>query len=390
MSPYRHVEHLAQEIGSRPATSRREQQAHEYVQQVLDNLQIPVRAEEFRSIRSFTAPWMLTSLFFVLAGIFVWLGETVYIKAGAIGFSLLGGLFYWGLVSGMWDVQKLFPKGVSRNVTGMLSPSGEPKRRVLLIAHVDSTRACLLWHPKLVKNFGMSFRLQTFLLGLFVLSIFFASPDFSPWGFDLRWLTLPGLIISAWGIIVLIHRETVLDWVQGANDNASGVAVCLDVMEQLRKNPPQQTEVWAVFTGCEEVGAPVGAQEFFRKHAPELQNADILIVDNVGAGDPRYLTAEAMLPRRRAHPELLALAERLAKRYPDWNFQASSVPHGAYTDALPFMIKGCRCLALWSEKEGALPNWHWHTDTIERVKPEALEKMSEVVMGLVRAVDKSG
>lgn len=54
------------------------------------------------------------------------------------------------------------------------------------------------------------------------------------------------------------------------------------------------------------------------------------------------------------------------------------------------MIKGCRCLALWSEKEGALPNWHWHTDTIERVEPEALEKMSEVVMGLVRAVDESG
>lgn len=390
MNPSRHVQHLAKVIGARPATSKREHQAHDYVQQTLENLQIPTRSEEFHSIRSFTAPWLLTSLFFVLAGTLVWLGETLPIKAGAIGFSLLGGLFYWGLVSGRWDVQKLFPKDVSRNVVGILSPSGDPERRVLLVAHVDSTRACLLWHPKLVKNFGMSFQLQTFLLGLLILSIFFASSDFKPWEFDWRWLTLPGLVISAWGIIVLIHRETLLDWVQGANDNASGVAVCLSVLERLRETPLQQTEVWAVFTGCEEVGAPVGAQEFLKKHASELQNAYLLIVDNVGAGDPRYLTAEAMLPRQHAHPELLALAKKLAERHSDWNFQASSVPPGAYTDALPFLIKGYRCLALWSEKEGALPNWHWHTDTIERVEPEALQKMSEVVMGLVRAIDESG
>jgi len=389
MNPFRHVQSLANEIGARPATSEKERRAHDYIRQMLESLSIPARVEEFRSIRSFTAPWLVTSLLFLFGGGLIWLGDAIWIRVTAFASILTADRLFWGMVSGTRDVQKRFPQGDSRNVMGVLAPAGKVRHRVVLMAHVDSTRACLLWHPKMVKNFGSGFVIQAVMLALMLWGAVFALFHFKPWGFDPRWLTVPGMVISVWGVFVLVHRETALHWVQGANDNASGVAVCLSVMETLRHHPLKQTEVWAVFTGCEEVGAPVGAQAFLKAHRDELRDARMVVVDNVGAGDPRYLTGEAM-PRRHAHPQMLALATQLARQHPEWHFQPSVVPYGAYTDALPFMLNRNKVIALWSEKDGALPNWHWHTDTIERVEPEALEKMGEVVLAMVQSIDESG
>lgn len=41
----------------------------------------------------------------------------------------------------------------------------------------------------------------------------------------------------------------------GANDNASGVAVVLELARRLARDRLRQTEVWLAFTDGEEVGA---------------------------------------------------------------------------------------------------------------------------------------
>jgi len=322
---------------------------------------------------------------YVLAGLGAWLAS----KWWAL-LSPLASVLYWGLVSGKWDVMRLFHRRESANLIAIAPARKQTKRQVVLLAHIDSTRAALLWHPRTVKNFGKSFVLQTLLMGLhslgavLVIGVELTGASIG-WA---EWLMMPGTLVSLWGLFVLVHRETVLDWVQGANDNGSGTAVVLTLMEHIGENPLDETEVWGVFTGAEEVGIPAGAFAFEREYGWQLRNAEFLVVDHVGLGRPRYLLAEAMLPRQRAHPELVRRFEALAHQHPEWQLAPSEVPHGAYTDALPLLIKRYRAIALWCEQDrGVPPNWHWRTDTLEHINPDDLERVFHLLKAYLSEVD---
>lgn len=381
MQAFRHLEELIYTIGARPATSKAEQDARALLMRRLNECGIKTVLQEFRSVPSFTTPWIVVSLGFIFAGIFAWLSLWWL----AVAASLVSMALYWGLVSGMWDVMRLCPQRDSANLIAIVPPSKEVRRRVVLMAHIDSTRAALLWDPKTVRFFGLSFRIQTLLLGLLVLGTVLGLLGDETLG---KWLTVPGLLVCVWGLFVLVHREMRMPWVQGANDNGSGVAVVWTILEELTRNPLSHTAVWGVFTGCEEVGTPAGAFAFEREYGEPLRDAEFVIVDHVGLGEPRYLLMEGMLPRQHAHPEMVRRWEQLAERHPAFQLKPSAVPHGAYTDALPFLIKRYRAIALWCEKEpGVPPNWHWPTDVIENVSPEDLERTYQLVVTYLRAYD---
>jgi hypothetical protein len=72
--------------------------------------------------------------------------------------------------------------------------------------------------------------------------------------------------------------------------------------------------------------------------------------------------------------------ERLAAAHAEFRLQPSAVPHGAYTDALPFYLRGYRAIALWCELEkGVPPNWHWITDTLKHVSASDLQRAVAVI-----------
>ncbi|MCS7066510.1 MAG: M28 family peptidase, partial [Fimbriimonadales bacterium] len=331
-----------------------------------------------------------------LSGMLAWLTSNPSLQVCASLGSLTACALYWGLVSGRWEVMRLFPKCASANLIGVIPAGEQPLRKVVLMAHIDTQRATLLWHPKLVRQFGQSFQIQTALLALhgtgamgllgsLLLQNLNPNPQFLL--ILARWLMLPGALLSVWGMFVLLHREFALEWVQGANDNGSGVAVVLSLLMELAQQPLPKVEVWGVFTGCEEVGTPAGAFAFEREYGLQLRDALFLIIDHVGLGEPRYLLTEAMLPRAHAHPEMANLMQQLAQAHPEWSLQPSAVPHGAYTDALPFLIKGYQAIALWCEQQpGIPPNWHWATDVLENVNPTDLERMRAIVRTVLEAV----
>ncbi len=375
---YHNLETLIDTFGARPATSEWEARLRDYLARRLKEQGIAVHIQPFRSVPSFTLPWITVSVLFLLAGVLGWARGWIWaVLAGGFGLAL-----YWGLVSGKWDVMRLFPQRESANLIARIPPKGERRRLVVLIAHIDSTRATLLWHPKTVRNFGISFRIQTFLLALLFVGAGIGLMGYGEVG---RWLMVPEMLISLWGVLVLLHREMVLDWVQGANDNGSGTAVVLTLLERLAQNPPEHTEVWGVFTGCEEVGRPAGAFAFEHEFGWELQDAEFLIIDHVGLGKPRYLVAEGMLPRQYAHPEMVHKLQQLGQRHPEWELDASAVPYGAYTDALPFLMKNYKAVAIWCEIEpGIPPNWHWATDVLENISPEDLERVRTLIESFIR------
>ncbi|MFQ3611988.1 MAG: M28 family peptidase [Fimbriimonadales bacterium] len=378
---YENLTTLIETFGARPATSEAEARLRDYLARRLQERGLKVFDQPFRTVPSFTAAWLVVSLMYVLSGVGAWFAS----GAWAILLALLSPLamaLYWGLVSGKWDVMRLFPQRESANLIAIAPARQAVKRRVVLMAHIDSTRATLLWHPNTVKNFGKSFILQTLILGLHTLGALGVMAD-ALTGLSMgwaKWLMVQGTLVSLWGLFVLIHREVVLDWVQGANDNGSGTAVVLTLMERLSENPLDETEVWGVFTGAEEVGTPAGAFAFEREYGWQLHDAEFVIVDHVGLGEPRYLLAEAMLPRQKAHPDMVRRFEDLARHHSEWRLAPSEVPCGAYTDALPFLIGRYQAIALWCEQEpGVPPNWHWRTDTLENVSPQALERVGHLL-----------
>lgn len=381
MKAYSYLQNLIYTIGARPATSEAEARLRAMIERRLHERGIKTLTQPFGSVPSFTTPWMATSLGFALAGVLA----LASLWWGAAALSLLASALYWGLVSGKWDVMRFFPRRESANLIAIVPPREAVKRRVVVMAHLDSTRAALLWDPKTVRYFGLSFKLQTLLLGLLTLGALLGVAGYATAG---KILVIPGTLLSLWGLFVLAHREWRMPWVQGANDNGSGVAVLWTLLERLVEAPLQHTEVWGVFTGCEEVGTPAGAFAFEREYGAQLHDAEFLIVDHVGLGSPRYLLAEGMLPRQHAHPEMVQRFAQLAQQHPEWELQPSAVPHGAYTDALPFLMKRYRAIALWCETQpGIPPNWHWVSDVIENISPDDLERACKVVETYLREYD---
>jgi Iap family predicted aminopeptidase len=176
----------------------------------------------------------------------------------------------------------------------------------------------------------------------------------------------------------------------GANDNASGVGVVLGLANRLFTEPLRQTEVWLVFTGCEEV-ASYGVAAFLDAHAAELgEDAVYLILDEVGLGRVGYLTADGLILKRRTHPRALELARRAASALPD--LELGEHVGIAYTDALVATKRGLIALTVDAlPPPGADESMHWHqmSDTLEHVDPKSLEKAHAFVWQVLREIDHS-
>ena len=115
---------------------------------------------------------------------------------------------------------------------------GERLRRIVVVAHYDSARASLAFVPSMVGSFPTTFALlkwATFLTPVMILLMalpFTASLD--PWLWYLTMLTAVYLVVP---LVINVHRELFMPFVAGANDNASGVAAMLGVMERLVPAP---------------------------------------------------------------------------------------------------------------------------------------------------------
>ncbi len=363
---WQHVQALAGGIGPRPAGSEAEEAAHRYTVEQARACGAEVAVEPFATAPTFSWMWLAVAALLFLAGLAPWLHLPAW--AGVL-VAVLGGVGFWGIASQNLAVWRLLPQVRSRNVICRIAPRGQVRRRVVLVAHVDSTRSALMFSPAAARHFSLSFAVN---MAAAALAVVVAAGWWLAPGPLWRWVAIPALLPLGYGLFVLAHREIACEWVQGANDNASGVAVTLGLMEHFSRQRLQHTEVWAVFTGAEEVGFPVGARHLRDRYLAELQEAEIIVVDNVGQGSLRYLTGEGTFRFHRADPDLLALAQATCAGCPDWQGGPSRVALGSYTDAHPFLAAGLRTVAVWAEKDGVIPNWHWPTDVLARVDPTAL------------------
>jgi len=400
-----HVRHLAVDIGPRGSATQGERRGSEYAAAEMRRWAPGVSVETFRCSWTYSHPWIVVGALITASGILLWFSPVAALVVAAVNLPI-----YVLLASGRGEVGWLFPKRQSQNAWGRVpAGAGGPEetapaaatgdsagrakpRKVVLLAHVDSTRAALLFKPSALKSLRMNHMVNlASVLGMFVLSALVVVLAAT----DLGARIAAGLgsafaLIALYGSAILIHREVAMPYVHGANDNASGVGLTLAIGEHYAAKPLANTEIWCVATGAEESGYPAGAKRFIDRHRAELRGEGtvVIVLDNLGAGELRHLTAEGIILPLAMDKGLLDLARRLGRTHADWNVR-DSVCNLGYTDATPAILAGLRTIALWAEgPDGLLMNYHWPTDTFEKVEPETIERAATLIMEMVEAIDR--
>jgi len=89
-----------------------------------------------------------------------------------------------------------------------------------------------------------------------------------------------------------------------------------------------------------------------------------------------------------ADPGLLEAAEAVGVKHPELRAEPLANGSGLPYDATPVMAAGGKAISIVNQ-EGAIPNYHWPTDTFDRISPEAFERAVKFGAALVRQLDST-
>jgi Zn-dependent M28 family amino/carboxypeptidase len=173
----------------------------------------------------------------------------------------------------------------------------------------------------------------------------------------------------------------------GADDNASGVAVLLELAAACKAQPFRHDLVVVAFD-AEEAGLQ-GARAFARRaSAVEHRFAVNVNLDMVARGD----RGEIYIAGTHHTPSLRPILEPVAARAPikvlfghdrpgsghdDWTMQSD---HGVFHEAgVPFLYFGVE----------DHPDYHKPTDTADKINPEFFVRAAGVILDALRALDAS-
>ncbi len=305
-------------------------------------------------------------------------------------------VFYLEVVRYREFIDFLYPKKVGENVIGVIRPSKDVRRRVVVSAHLDSAYEFKIWYWfKGLSPLVMGLAALALLL-LFAFSLARTVAD--PWGFpESRIFRALGIVLVALSPVVapffFFHTS---DVVPGAMDDLAGVAVLAGLAKYMESGKqgggfrPQHTEVVLLALSSEEAGLR-GAKRYAAAHATEMREFPTWAIFLDGIYDQRFLTVfeREIWPGGRMDPRLVELAVECARRlgYP---IRRGILPLGA-TDASAFARQGIPSVSvtLWDTTR-LVPHYHTRLDTEERIKPESLGVALGLVVEMIREIDEEG
>lgn len=381
-----HVHYFSEIIGQRGSTTNNEKKAAKYAEKVYQNLGLSPQTETFLGAKSAWLPYSLGASLVLLSEVLYFFGG----KPGALVATILTFITLVSLIQELSFKPNLFrlalPKGKSQNVSVRLDPQREVRQTIILMGHLDTHRTPLSHRsPKLFFSFTILTKTTFFsiiiLCPIFLINIFLDLPA-------LRFIS----IIPMLPVIILLFLAVSADYTPyspGANDNATGAALVMALAEHLVKSPLQQTRVWSVNTGCEEVGA-YGAVAWFKEHRGELDGAYCLTLDNIGGADTStcYLTKEGLIFPLSSDIELVKLADIVAIQHPSLNAHPFEMK-ASYTDSAIGIRAGLKCLSFVNYRpDNFIPNWHQPSDVIDNIDWKVVKKTADFVWNLIQLIDK--
>ncbi len=382
-----HIRYLSQVIGGRGSTTPAVREAGDYVIEELHKAgAATVESEPFMGSPSTYRPYALA--FFAAAigsAIAVLVGDRVYLELGAL-LNLLGAWamlaetdfrFHW------W--QLTLKKVPTRNVVGVIPPSGQPVHRAVLFAHLDTHRTPIFYSSTTWQNlFGTI--LAAAFLSMALGFVLFGVAALVGWD----WLRWSGVILLPIQLftLYLVGSADSTPHNPGANDNASGVGALVSLAQRLHDQPLAHTEVVLLFTDCEETGA-YGIRAFLDKHAAEYgPQAVYVTLDEVALGVLKWLTTDGLILRHPTHPRALELAHSVSNALPD--IKTIETAGLTYTDALPATMRGRIALTLCTvpdDAAAAASYWHQMGDPIDHIAAVTLENVQRFTWELLQQID---
>ena len=334
----------------RPSASEGERQAAELIAADLESTGARVRLEEERAHGGYWWPIGLPAALSALAGP---LGAVVGLGGAAAVAD--------DIVAGQQRFRRhLLPSRPTENVVAEIGPEEAERTVVGLLEHANTTPPTM-WGAVIGPA----------LVGLGSL-------------FGMRRLRRAGQVLCL-GYAAAMADIGLRKLVPGANDNLSGVAVLSSLARSLAADPPPEgLRVILLSTGSEESFLE-GMHAFSRRHFGDLpkDTTRFISVDTVGSPRLAPLEGEGMLWMNEYPKDFLALLKEEAERLgvdlvPNLRFRNA-------TDGVVPLRRGYPAVALGSVDEFKIPtNYHWPTDTADRVDYGTVADCARLCDALVR------
>jgi hypothetical protein len=369
------VGRIASEVGPRAPTSLGEAQAAAYLDGRLRLAGLRVSADPFRAPRSAAADGPLLALPALVSVL-------LYYRLPLPSLFLA----LWGLVVAVVLLRRpgmalLARRRPSQNVIATRAVSGKPRRRVVLLAPLDSPPV-MGWLARLLADDARPRigRVAAYaLLALFAILAWFGPLEVRRAWWYAQFVPTAYLCMLG-GLELLLLRAPVSP---GAISHAGALVVLLSSAEELVSL--ERTELWAVALGASASGA--GLADFLRRYPFDREMTLFVGVEGIGAGNLCYVTREGLLREQPADPLLLQFAAAADSADPLIN--AEPRPYRReLTAAARLRRTGRHALTITClGADGETPYRGSQEDTPAAIDPQTLDRAMRLVVGLVRQID---
>lgn len=373
------ITHICKDFEKRDPGSKGEQQACEYMADVLKNECGCERAdvESFKENPGSFFGWIYFTITFVLAAVaisfFYPLVSIILIVVGLLIVFMQFGLY-------KKFIDRFFPEKTGHNVTAVKSCKGEVKRRIFFNGHPD---AAWEW-PVNYKLGGVGFEGHAVICGIgavyyLVISIMLVAKNGLEYvSFDadetLGLLRLIGLVFIPFliGLYWMWNENRVVD---GANDNLSGCYMGIAILKALKEEGIEfeNTEVGVILTGSEEAGLR-GAKAWCAAHKGEFDDVPTFIFSYDTIHDPKYLMTNYrdLNGTVKADKDVSDLFMEAAKEL-DISCKKGWVPPlGGATDSAAFAQAGFRATGVTGLNHKLEDYYHTRRDTYDNMNEQGL------------------
>lgn len=373
------ITHICKDFEKRDPGSKGEQQACEYMADVLKNECGCERAdvESFKENPGSFFGWIYFTITFVLAAVaisfFYPLVSIILIVVGLLIVFMQFGLY-------KKFIDRCFPEKTGHNVTAVKSCKGEVKRRIFFNGHPD---AAWEW-PVNYKLGGVGFEGHAVICGIgavyyLVISIMLVAKNGLEYvSFDadetLGLLRLIGLVFVPFliGLYWMWNENRIVD---GANDNLSGCYMGIAILKALKEEGIEfeNTEVGVILTGSEEAGLR-GAKAWCAAHKGEFDDVPTFIFSYDTIHDPKYLMTNYrdLNGTVKADKDVSDLFMEAAKEL-DISCKKGWVPPlGGATDSAAFAQAGFRATGVTGLNHNLEDYYHTRRDTYDNMNEQGL------------------
>jgi len=385
------LKRVIDEIGPRPSCSDEEKRLGHLLVEEWKPFCDRVDVETFTcSPTAFLGFIRVSVLLFFAAVILYWFFPPVSFVLIAIGF----GIVFFEFLRYREFIDFLFPRKQGENIMGTIPPKGEPTRRVIVSAHMDSAYEFNLIYY--LRNFAIPI-IAIAIVGIviaFCVSLAKTIAYFGGFADATAFAALGYTMIAFTPIIGLFLFFHTYKPVPGAMDDMAGVAVVaglgkyLDEARRAGDWLPERTEVVLLATSSEEAGLR-GAKRYASKHLQEMKTTPTYGLFLDGIYDEKYLTVtnRELCTGAKHDPELVKMAQDTAASH-NWPIAVRMIPIGG-TDAAAFSVKGIPAVCLLCQDTSkAVPNYHTRDDTYEHIRPESLAVSLQLVIDMLKRIDK--